>query len=243
LILNIWTDADPGAAESINQGNGGGTWAFGVQCNAAALTGECFHAPTGVNRGAAFDGSASNPSRIYNSSNFMTMTAGASGYALKDQTETNNWIVMTSGTALQLPAFTAGVMQTDGSGNVTAATAVNAPTSLSLSGKLALSSTAPTIANGGGLGTVGTITGSAAAFDVTAGTGAASVFVITLPSATNGWVCNGNDITTHSTTVSSIQQTVGTNNATTVTMGAYSDVSVLAAVGTADHLRISCIAY
>ena len=79
--------------------------------------------------------------------------------------------------------------------------------------------------------------------NVTAGTGAASVFVITPPSATNGWVCNGNDITTHSTTVSSVQQTVGTNNATTVTMGAYSDISALAAVGTADHIRIQCIAY
>ena len=119
----------------------------------------------------------------------------------------------------------------------------NFTTSLFLNGNLALSPTAPTIANGGGLGTVGTITGSAAAFDVTAGTGAASVFVITLPTAAHGWVCNGNDVTTHSTTVSSIQQTVGTNNTTTVTMGAYTDVSTLAAVGTADHIRISCMAY
>lgn len=122
-------------------------------------------------------------------------------------------------------------------------TTLGANTQLNVNGKLALSATAPTIANGGGLGTVGTITGAANAFDVTAGTGAASVFVITLPAATNGWVCKGDDITTHSTSVSTVQQTVGTNNTTTVTMGVYSDVAALAAVGTGDHLRISCMAY
>jgi hypothetical protein len=122
-------------------------------------------------------------------------------------------------------------------------TTVGANTQFNLNGKLMVSATAPTIANAGGLGTVGTITGTSSAFDVTAGTGAASVFVITLPAATNGWVCTGADVTTNSTSVFHLKQTVGTNNTTTVTMGMYSDVAVLAAVGTGDHLRISCLAY
>lgn len=122
-------------------------------------------------------------------------------------------------------------------------TTLGGNTQFNLNGKLLVSATAPTIANGGGLGTVGTITGTASAFDVTAGTGAASVFAITLPAATNGWVCTGADVTTNSTSVFHLKQTVGTNNTTTVTMGMYSDVAVLAAVGTGDHLRIMCMAY
>lgn len=158
------------------------------------------------------------------------------------------WTALAGSVYAQQATFSPTNLATPGAiGGTTASTGVfttlNATTSVSLNGNLALSPTAPTIANGGGLGTVGTIVGSATAFDVTAGTGAASVFVITLPTAAHGWVCNGDDVTTHNTTVSSIQQTVGTNNATTVTMGAYSDISVLAAVGTADHLRIACLAY
>lgn len=144
-------------------------------------------------------------------------------------------------TTVTLPSTSSTMARTDAAQTFTGIQ--NVATQLNVNAKLMLSSTAPTIANGGGLGTVGAIVGAANAFDVTAGTGAASVFVITLPSASNGWVCNGNDVTTHSTAVSSVQQTVGTNNATTVTMGAYSDISALAAVGTADHIRISCLAY
>lgn len=124
-----------------------------------------------------------------------------------------------------------------------------AQASANIQGQLQISShrlcdnTVPTIANGGGLGTVGAIVGTTCAFDVTAGTGAASVFVITLSAAANGWVCKGDDITTHSTTVSSVQMAPGTFNTTTVTMGVYSDVSVLAAAGTGDHIRISCLGY
>lgn len=108
---------------------------------------------------------------------------------------------------------------------------------------LAISNTAATISAAGGLGTSPSITANGSAvMDITAGSStSAATFTIGLPTAANGWVCNGSDITTNSATVFIIKQSGG--SATTAVMGVYSDAAVLSAPVAADHIRLQCLAY
>ena len=67
------------------------------------------------------------------------------------------------------------------------------PTSVSMGSILLLSNTAPTITSG--FNTSPSITGTAATFSVGTGTTAATnTAVIGLPTASNGWNCNGQDL-------------------------------------------------
>lgn len=112
--------------------------------------------------------------------------------------------------------------------------------SVYLNGKLAFSSTAPTISSG--FGTSPSITGgSAVAFRVNVGTGgAASTGVVALPTAINGWNCSVADVTTPDS--NSTVQTASTT--TTASFKNYARTTGLAAAWTAsDILAISCIAF
>ena len=90
---------------------------------------------------------------------------------------------------------------------------VNA-TNVSVSGKLHISATAPTIASG--FGTTPTITAfNTSAFKIVVGTGGAANGVITFPTAPNGWVVYAQDIT--SGTSLFLQQTASTTTSATLT--------------------------
>lgn len=112
-----------------------------------------------------------------------------------------------------------------------------------LGSTLTLSGTAATISSAGGLGTSPSITANGSvAMDITAGSStSAASFTVGLPTAANGWVCNGNDITTQSVTVFVLKQ-VGGSTATAI-MELFTTAALAAAPVAGDHIRISCVAY
>ena len=115
---------------------------------------------------------------------------------------------------------------------------LNAST-LSIGNGLVASSTLPIIASG--FGTSPTITASnTLCFKVVVGTGGAASGTITFPTAPNGWMVEGNDVTGGTTLF--LQQTAGT--ATSATLTSYSITTGLAANMTAgDVILIIAHAY
>ena len=111
---------------------------------------------------------------------------------------------------------------------------VNATTALQLNGNLALSPTAPTVSSGCGSVSTPTFgTGSTtASWSLTMGSTAGTSCVITLPTATNQWICSATDISTIADTT--VQASPLANNAATfkplVSWGA-SDVLIGACIG------------
>ncbi len=91
---------------------------------------------------------------------------------------------------------------------------------------LLASTTAPTIASGGCTSPAVTWANGTAAFKVTIGTTCTGVktFTLTLPAATNGWVCDGQDVTTPA----SFTLAEHSSNTTTVVIGNYSRTTGLA---------------
>jgi hypothetical protein len=88
------------------------------------------------------------------------------------------------------------------------------PATLSLDGALVISSVNPVIASG--FGTSPTIVGTnTAAFKVVIGSGGAAGGTITLPAASNGWVCQAFDVTAGTSLF--LQQTGSTTTSITVT--------------------------
>ena len=114
---------------------------------------------------------------------------------------------------------------------------VNA-TNVSISGKLHISATTPTIASG--FGTTPTITAfNTSAFKVVVGTGGAANGVITFPAAPNGWIVYAQDVTTASVF---LQQTA--SSTTSATLTSYSITTGLAANMTAaDSILITAFPY
>ena len=118
-------------------------------------------------------------------------------------------------------------------------TTLQATTSLSVTALLASSTapvattfcTAPSIPNNNGT----------AAFTINVGTAcASSAGTITLPAATNGWVCDFHDVTTPASNI--VEQTGGTT--TTVTLTNYARTTGVAANFTSsDIIRAKCMAY
>lgn len=92
---------------------------------------------------------------------------------------------------------------------------------------LAASATAPTIAAGGCTSPAVTWNNGTAAFKLTIGTSCTGIktITLTLPAATNGWVCTANDVTTPASFV--IAQ--HSSNTTTVVLGNYARTTGLAA--------------
>ena len=115
---------------------------------------------------------------------------------------------------------------------------VNA-TNVSVSGKLHISATSPTIASG--FGTTPTITAfNTSAFKIVVGTGGAANGVITFPAAPNGWVVYAQDIT--SGTSLFLQQTASTTTSATLT--SFSLITGLAAnMNAADVILVTAFPY
>jgi hypothetical protein len=110
---------------------------------------------------------------------------------------------------------------------------------LSIGNNLVASSTLPIIASG--FGTSPTITASnTLCFKVVVGTGGAASGTITFPTAPNGWMVEGNDVTNGTTLF--LQQTAST--ATSATLTSYSITTGLATNMTAgDVILIIAHAY
>lgn len=110
---------------------------------------------------------------------------------------------------------------------------------LTFGGNLAFSPTAPTLTGFGG--TSPSVTGTAVSMDINVGTGApGGTGTITLPTATNGWICSCQNITNNATSV--IGQTG--SSATTCVIANYARTTGLAGNWTAsDHLRCTAVAY
>ena len=105
-----------------------------------------------------------------------------------------------------------------------------------------LSSTAPTISSGFGTSPSIASNNGTAAFTVNVGTGGtASSGVIGLPTATTGWNCFCNDITTFSATVFLCRQTA--SSTTSATIGQFTPAAVAQAWVASDIVRVSCFAY
>ncbi len=112
-------------------------------------------------------------------------------------------------------------------------------TSHLMGGVLAFSSTAPTLTGFGGTGAG--VSGTATSFDINVGTVApGGTGTVTLPTASNGWICNCTDITTPDTNVTA--QNGG--SATSCTLKNYVRTTGIAGNWTAsDHLRCTATAY
>jgi hypothetical protein len=107
---------------------------------------------------------------------------------------------------------------------------------------LADSATAPTISSGcgGGSPSISAPNGTDA-FVVTIGTASGSTCVVAMPTATTGWICSANDITTHTTANFQVLQIA--SSASSVTVTDYSDIAGAATWVSADKIGFLCRAY
>jgi hypothetical protein len=113
-----------------------------------------------------------------------------------------------------------------------------------LGADLAFSSAAPTISSGFGTGPSVTA-GTAAAFRVDVGTGGtASDGVIALPTATNGWNCEVENLTATTANIGNIRTVQLSSTTTTATVESQTVNTGAAAAWTAgDILALSCTAF
>lgn len=132
---------------------------------------------------------------------------------------------------------TTGTVSIGGGSNV-----VNVASPLQLGGKVALSTTAPTISSGFGTSPSIVASSGTAAFTLNVGTGgAASTGIVGLPAATTGWACSVNNLTTNDATHLLTKQTATTT--TTVTVGNYTTAGVAGAWAASDILQFQCTGY
>lgn len=107
---------------------------------------------------------------------------------------------------------------------------------------LLMSNTAPTIASGFGTGPSVVSHNGTAAFRVNVGTGGvATSGVVTLPTASAGWSCAANNITTTNGTTFLTKQTA--NSTTSATFGNFDAAGASAAWAASDVLFIQCMAF
>lgn len=131
----------------------------------------------------------------------------------------------------------------------TAITASNAVVNITSGGNfklnsaMSIDSNAPTISSGFGTSPSIVASNGTLGFQVNVGGGgAATSGVIGLPStASHGWICNCQDITTESTTVTYTKQTASTT--TTCTVGNFTDIAGAAAWAASDKLNCVAVAY
>lgn len=109
---------------------------------------------------------------------------------------------------------------------------------------LLISATAPTITSGfgGGTPTISAPNGTAS-FRVTIGTASGSTGVLGMPTATNGWNCYANDLTTNTTANAHVKQNASGSTASAVAFTSYSDVMGAATWVSGDVIAISCFAF
>ncbi|POR52746.1 hypothetical protein B0G62_10443 [Paraburkholderia eburnea] len=125
---------------------------------------------------------------------------------------------------------------------VNANTSVNANGSYYVFSRLVLANVSPGISSGFGAGSsIGANTG-AIGFKLTIGTGGtATSGVLSMPTASNGWNCYANDITTQSSTVFSTKMTASTT--TSVTLTNFNTSGAAAAWAANDTLVVSCVGF
>jgi hypothetical protein len=134
------------------------------------------------------------------------------------------------------------VMSTGATGIPVESTAVPFANIVPNGGHVLLSSTAPTIASGFGTNPSISNNNGTASFTVNVGTGgSAATGVITLPTATTGWNCFCNDISTYSSTVFQCRQTASAQ--TTATIGEFTTAAASHAWASGDTVAVSCFAY
>jgi hypothetical protein len=113
------------------------------------------------------------------------------------------------------------------------------PSSISLGGRLWISSTAPTLGTGWGTGATISGTGTGA-FKVVIGTGGSTGGVINFPTATTGWLVYAADVTSGTTVF--LQQTAST--ATSATLASYGlTTGTIATMTAGDVILVSALAY
>ncbi len=100
---------------------------------------------------------------------------------------------------------------------------------------------APTISSGfgGGTPTISAPNG-ALAFRVTIGTASGSTGVLAMPTATTGWNCFANDLTTHTTANAFVMQNASGSDASHAAFTSYSDIMGAATWVNGDVIAISC---
>lgn len=124
----------------------------------------------------------------------------------------------------------------------TASTGLNVSSNLQLASVTLLASSTPTVSSGFGT-SPSIVSGKAYAFRVNVGTGGtANSGVLALgTTATTGWRCNCDDITTQSATVFQCKQTA--TSTTTATIGNFNTSGAAAAWVASDNLLVDCTAY
>lgn len=107
---------------------------------------------------------------------------------------------------------------------------------------LAFNAAAPAVSSGFGTSPTITNANGPTVFTLTIGTGGtATSGVLALPTATNGWFCKADDMTTNSATVFVTKQTA--NTAASATLANYNTSGAQAAWVAGDQLIVSCFAH
>lgn len=152
--------------------------------------------------------------------------AGASDYASSDGTT-----VTFAGSLTSAVTITALVLSLANGGN------------FKMNGVMSIDSNAPAISSGFGTSPSIVASNGTLGFQVNVGTGGvATSGVILMPStASHGWICNCQDITTETTTVTYTKQTASTT--TTCTVGSFTDIAGSGAWAASDKLNCIAAAY
>lgn len=143
---------------------------------------------------------------------------------------------------LAAPPAIGGTTPAAGTFTALTSTSNNIKGSLSVFGGLVLANVVPTISSGFGTSpSIGLNTG-AIGFKLTVGTGGtATSGILSMPTASQGWNCYANDVTTQSATVFSTKMIASTT--TTVTLANFSTSGVQAAWTAGDTLVVSCVGF
>jgi len=153
-------------------------------------------------------------------------------------------IRLRAGTLLPAGAVAAGYLDGTFEHDTTGVKFTNSTTrySILMSANTLLSVTAPTISSGFGTSPSVVANNGVGAFTVNVGTGGtATSGVIGLPTATNGWSCSCNDVTTTSSSVFMCKQTA--TSATTATIGNFNTSGAATAWTASDVIQVKCMGY
>lgn len=194
------------------------------------------------------DGSANGLTLDAASGTSMTFNIGSTAVCsitASDKLSCMNFIVAGSGTTTGLFSGGTNIAEIEAGGTAVAnfsstVLALQTGIGLTTAGKILISPTAPSTPSG--CGSTATISASngTAAFEVTmSGTGQTSACTVTMPTATNAWVCpSADDLTTQSTSVFLQKQSASSNTSITITN--YSNLSVATAFVAGDVLAVQC---
>jgi hypothetical protein len=171
-----------------------------------------------------------------NSSLWLNTVPTANNYALSSSNNGDTTINATSGQVVTVAIANSVV----GTWGVAALNVSAAGEALALGGAAYEYASAPTI--GSGFGTAPSILGSnTGAFEVTVGSPGAATGVINFPTASHGWNCQCDDLTTTSATVFFTRQTA--SSTTSCTIGNFTNVPASGNWNNADKIRCTAAAY